>query len=56
VVPLGMGEKKEALTLLEQGYRELDEEIVWIKVNPNFDSLRSDPRFQKIIADMKFPR
>lgn len=55
VIQLGLGEKEEALTLLEQGYREQAEEMIWIKVDPIFDSLRNEPRFQKIIADIKFP-
>jgi tetratricopeptide (TPR) repeat protein len=55
MVHLGLGAKEEALTLLEQAYRERDEDMLYINANPDFDSLRNEPRFQKIIADMKFP-
>ena len=55
IIHLGLGERQEALTLLEQGYREESDYMIWIKVEPIFDSLRDDPRFQKIVADMKFP-
>jgi tetratricopeptide (TPR) repeat protein len=54
-IHLGLGAKEEALTLLEQAYREGTEGMNQIKVHPMFDSLRDEPRFQKIIADMKFP-
>jgi tetratricopeptide (TPR) repeat protein len=55
VIHLGLGEREEALTLLERWHREAAEHLAWIKVDPVFDSLRDEPRFQKIIADMKFP-
>ena len=29
--------------------------MIWIKLDPMFEKLRNEPRFQKIIADMKFP-
>jgi hypothetical protein len=51
----GLGDKEEALKLMEQGYREGAERMNWIKVDPLFDSLGGEPRFQKILADMKFP-
>jgi tetratricopeptide (TPR) repeat protein len=56
IVHLGLGEKEQALTLLEQAYREKNGDMMWIKADPIFDSLRDDPRFQKIVADMKFPQ
>ncbi len=45
----GLGEKDQALELLEQAY----EERVWmmrlLKVEPMFDPLRSDPRFTELL-------
>jgi tetratricopeptide (TPR) repeat protein len=55
VIHLGLGEREEALTLLEQGYRDKSENMIRIKVDPIYDSLRDEPRFKKIVADMKFP-
>ena len=54
-VHLGLGENEKALTRLQQGYQVAEEEMMWIKTDPIFDSLRDDPRFQKIVADMNFP-
>jgi len=51
-----LGENEEALVELERGYRERASEMVELKVEPMFDSLREEPRFQKIVADMKFPQ
>jgi hypothetical protein len=50
-----LGNKEEALRLLEKAY---DERTIWIggggnggpKIDNRFDSLRGDPRFQKLLA------
>jgi TolB-like protein/class 3 adenylate cyclase/Tfp pilus assembly protein PilF len=40
-----LGDKMTALDLLEKAYEDRDRNLVWIKVDHNYDSLRSDPRF-----------
>src|SRR5260370_933643 len=40
-----LGDKRTALDLLEKAYQERDRSLVWIKVDHNYDSLRSEPRF-----------
>lgn len=52
VAHLGLGEKTRALELLEAGYRARDDWMVFLKVDPRFDPLRSDPRFQALVAKM----
>jgi serine/threonine protein kinase/Tfp pilus assembly protein PilF len=46
------GNKGEALTLLEQAVASKDRHLLFIKVYPFVDSLRSEPRFQRILAQM----
>jgi hypothetical protein len=29
--------------------------MVWMRVNPRFDSLRDDPRYAALVERMKFP-
>jgi tetratricopeptide (TPR) repeat protein len=40
-----LGDKRTALDLLEKAYEDRDRNLVWIKVDHNYDSLRSEPRF-----------
>jgi adenylate cyclase len=46
---LHLGDKKQAIDLLERGYQNKEfDMIASIKVNPWLDSLRGDPRFEKL--------
>jgi tetratricopeptide (TPR) repeat protein len=51
---LALGEKDQALAELERGFRERSLGMLFL-IDPLFDPLRTEPRFQKIVADMKFP-
>lgn len=53
-IHLALGEKDQALAELERGFRERSPGMVLLN-DPLFDSLRNEPRFQKILADMKLP-
>src|SRR5713226_3822958 len=46
---LGMGHKDEALAYLEKAYSERFNILTSLKVEPAFDPLRSDPRFQDLL-------
>jgi serine/threonine-protein kinase len=50
LVHIGLGENQAALTWLEKALGEQAGLLVWLKVDPEFDPLRSDSRFQKILA------
>jgi adenylate cyclase len=50
-----LGENDSAIDWLERGYEIGDANMVLIKVNPDFDPLRSDPRFQDLLHRMNFP-
>jgi TolB-like protein len=45
-----LGEKEQAVLLLERALDERDAGVLFLKVNPAFDSLRSAPRFKTLIA------
>jgi len=44
-----VGDKEEALADLEKAYSEHFGILVTLKVEPAFDPLRSDPRFQDLL-------
>lgn len=52
IVYAGLRDTDQALAWLEQGYEARDEEIDLIKVDPIFDGLHSDPRFQSLLRRM----
>jgi len=45
----GLRDKNQALAWLEKAYAQHSNELVSLKVNPGFDPLRSDPRFQYLL-------
>jgi TolB-like protein/Tfp pilus assembly protein PilF len=54
-VYLALGREKESLDLMERAYEEHAVELVWLKVGPAYDPLRSHPRFQALLDRMNFP-
>jgi hypothetical protein len=51
-----LGDLDNAFAKLERGLAEHDRGMVWMRVNPRFDSLRGDPRFDALVERMKFPK
>jgi len=52
---LAMGDKEHAIEWLEKASTDDRGWMVWLKVDPVMDPIRSDPRFRKLLDDMKFP-
>jgi TolB-like protein/Flp pilus assembly protein TadD len=52
MINIGLGNKDEAFRWLEQAYREKWSRLAWIKIDPEYDSLRGDPRFSALIGRM----
>ena len=50
-----LGEKDQAIEWLEKAYEERNQGLAFLKVAPELDPLRSDPRFQRILRRMNFP-
>jgi len=54
-VQLALGDRDRAIEWLERAYQERSFWIRNLKVDPLFDSLRGDPRFQALLRRMNFP-
>jgi serine/threonine protein kinase len=50
------GKNKEALEWLEKAYAAHDPNMPYISVDPIFDNLRDEPRFQDLMRRMKLPK
>jgi TolB-like protein len=55
LVHLGLGETDRVMEWLEKAFKERSSWMVWLKAEPVFDNLRSDPRFQRIVQDVGLP-
>jgi serine/threonine protein kinase/Tfp pilus assembly protein PilF len=49
-----MGQKEEAITWLEKGFREHDVFMAWLKVDGAVDRLREEPRFKQLLQSVGF--
>ena len=52
---VGLGEKEAALWSLEDSYARREGFIVLLNTDPQFDPLRSEPRFRAVIRKIGFP-
>jgi tetratricopeptide (TPR) repeat protein len=52
---LGLGERERALTELERAYADRSWLVTLLKVDPLYDELRSEPRFQSLLRRLQFP-
>jgi eukaryotic-like serine/threonine-protein kinase len=51
-----LGDKDKAFARLEKAYAEKSTTIRYLKVDPGFDSLRSDPRYADLLKRMGLPQ
>jgi serine/threonine-protein kinase len=51
-VRAALGERDRAFALLDKAYDHHSPGMVWLKVDPRFDSLRGDVRFQRLLRRM----
>jgi TolB-like protein/DNA-binding winged helix-turn-helix (wHTH) protein len=54
-VYLRLGDKARALQWLEKGYQERDDLMIDLNVDPVFDAIRSEPRFQDLVRHVGLP-
>jgi tetratricopeptide (TPR) repeat protein len=50
VIYLALGQNQQAMGALEEAYRERSTLLGYLKMDPRFDPLRSDPRFQSLLS------
>jgi len=51
-----LGDKDKAFAELNAAYESHESTLGWLKVEPQLDPLRSDPRFQELLQKVGFPR
>jgi hypothetical protein len=51
---LGLGDRTRALELLEQAFQQREPLMVFLKVEPKWNELRSDPRFIDLMKKLNF--
>ena len=51
----GLGDKEGAFQSLERAYAAHDLQMQYLKVEPHYDSLRSDPRFTDLMRRVGLP-
>ncbi len=50
----GLGERDKTLTWLERGFEQRDVKMVFLKVEPKWNNLRGEPRFQDLMRRVGF--
>jgi TolB-like protein/Tfp pilus assembly protein PilF len=55
VMYVGLGEKDTAFTWFDKAFRERNDRLAYMAVDPLSDPVRSDPRFQKLLARIGLP-
>ncbi len=50
IVCIGLEDERAALHWLEEAYKERSPQLIWLKVDPRFDPLRSHPKFKELIG------
>jgi hypothetical protein len=53
---IGVAEKDDTFAWLERAYQERDFWLRFLKVDPVWDSLHSDPRFQDLVRRVGLPQ
>jgi eukaryotic-like serine/threonine-protein kinase len=50
-----LADKEQTISWLKKGYEERNDDMIYMKIEPVFDPLRSEPRFQDLIRRIGFP-
>ncbi len=52
----GLDERDETLAWLERGFEQRDPKMTFLKVEPKWNNLRSDPRFAELLRKVGLPQ
>jgi hypothetical protein len=55
LIHIGLGDKERAFEFLDKAYQDRNEQMCWLKVTPELESLRDDPRFSDLARRMGLP-
>jgi len=55
IIYTGLGENEKAMDWLEKAYLDRSNAVLFLKVDPELDSLRSNPRFQALLHRLALP-
>jgi tetratricopeptide (TPR) repeat protein len=55
LVYAGLGQNNDAVAWLYKAFDERSHWLVWLRLDPRWDGLRSDPRFADLVSRMRFP-
>lgn len=55
LVHAGLGDKEEAFAWLEKAFEERSHWLVWLRLDPRWNNLRGDPRFDALVQRMNYP-
>lgn len=55
LVYTGLNDRERAFDYLNKAYDEHNDYLIYLRVEPLFDSLRADPRFQDLLRRIRFP-
>jgi TolB-like protein/DNA-binding winged helix-turn-helix (wHTH) protein/Flp pilus assembly protein TadD len=50
----GLDDKEQTMNWLQNAYEDRSHWLVWLNLDPRFDNVRSDSRFQELLQHMKF--
>lgn len=55
LVHAGLGQNDAAFASLNNAFDERSNWLVWLRLDPRWNGLRSDPRFTQLVSRMRFP-
>jgi len=55
-IQTGLGNQSEALALLEMSYEQHEAPLAFLRVDPRWDPLRGDPRFQQFLHELSLDK
>jgi tetratricopeptide (TPR) repeat protein len=55
LVYAGLGETDPAFSWLDKAFEERSHWLVWLRADPRWHNLRTDPRFQRLVNRLRYP-